>query len=195
MFTPKLLLMLAALASVELGARAFAGADETPPPSPHLGTPISAAQAAPWHIDVEPNGAALPAGSGTPAEGSRIYAARCAACHGADLRGTPVPGRAPFPALVGGEGSLASQHPKKTVGSYWPYATTVFDYIRRTMPFDHPQSLSSDQVYAVTAFVLAQNHIIGQDATLDRKTLPKVRMPNRDGFYPNRTEGGLETLK
>jgi S-disulfanyl-L-cysteine oxidoreductase SoxD len=194
MFTPKLLLALAAVASVELGARALAGADQTPQ-GPNLGTPITAAQASAWHIDVEPDGKNLPAGSGTPAQGARIYATQCSACHGADLRGVPVPGRAPFPALVGGIGSLAGEKPKKTVGSFWPYATTVFDYIRRTMPFNRPESLSSDEVYAVTAFILAQNHIIGEDATLNAKTLPKVRMPNRDGFYPNRTEGGLETLK
>jgi S-disulfanyl-L-cysteine oxidoreductase SoxD len=194
MFTPKLLFALAAAASIEFGVRAFAAADEAVH-SPNLGTPITPAQAATWHLDVEPDGKSLPAGTGTPAVGARIYATQCAACHGADLQGVPVPGRAPFPALVGGEGTLASEHPKKTVGSYWPYATTLFDYIRRTMPFNRPQSLSNDQVYAVTAFILARNHIIAQNATLNAKTLPKVRMPNGDGFYPNRTEGGLETLK
>jgi mono/diheme cytochrome c family protein len=194
MFTPKLVFALAAVAGIELGVRAFAGADEAVH-SPNLGTPVTSTQAAAWHLDVEPDGKNLPVGTGTPAAGARIYATQCAACHGAELQGVPVPGRAPFPALVGGEGTLASEHPKKTVGSYWPYATTLFDYIRRTMPFNRPQSLSNDQVYAVTAFILARNHIIAQSATLDAKTLPKVRMPNRDGFYPNRTEGGLETLK
>jgi hypothetical protein len=91
-------------------------------------------------------------------------------------------------------GSLITDHPKKTVGSYWPYATTLFDYIRRAMPFDRPQTLTSDELFAVTAYILARNHIIGNNAVMNAQTLPKVRMPNRNGFYVNCTEGGLETL-
>lgn len=143
-----------------------------------LGTPATAEQIAGWHIDILPDGNGLPAGSGTVLQGKKVYETSCVACHGADLKGTP-----PWPALVGGQGSLATDKPIKTVGSYWPYATTLFDYIRRAMPFQTPQSLSNEEVYSVTAYVLYKNGIIGEDAMLDAKNLADVKMPNRDGFY------------
>ncbi len=148
-----------------------------------LGTPASPAEIADWDIDASPDGAGLPPGRGSVAEGAVIYAARCAACHGP--RGTEG-AIAPALRLAGGIGSLATPRPVVTVGSYWPYATTLFDYTRRAMPFDAPQSLTPDQLYAVTAHVLHLNGLLPADAVLDAESLPRIRMPNRDGFRPVR---------
>ena len=145
----------------------------------HLGRVATQDEIQAWDIDVAPDGKGLPVGRGTVQEGARVYAERCASCHGA----TGVEG--PKPKLIGGQGALASAHPLKTVGSYWPYATTLFDYIYRAMPFVAPQSLTPDQVYAVTAWILFQNGLLEKDAVLDRETLPEVRMLNRDGFVPD----------
>ncbi len=145
----------------------------------HLGRPPTAEEIRAWNIDVAPDGEGLPVGKGTVQEGADVYAEYCARCHGA----TGAEG--PMPKLVGGQGTLASAHPLKTVGSYWPYATTVFDYIYRAMPFVAPQSLTPDQVYAVTAWILCQNGLLGTDAVLTQETLPEVRMLHRDGFVPD----------
>lgn len=142
-----------------------------------LGTPATPEQIAGWHIDVLPDGDGLPSGSGTVMQGKEVYQTHCLACHGADLKAMP-----PWPALVGGQGSLASDKPLKTVGSYWPYATTLYDYIRRAMPFQTPQTLTNEEVYSVTAYILHMNGILDENATLDAKSLPEVKMPNRDGF-------------
>jgi cytochrome c len=125
-----------------------------------------------------PDGRGLPAGSGTVVQGQQVYTARCAGCHGAMLEGGVGD------KLIGGRGTLAANSgpPVKTMESYWPYATTVFDYIKRAMPFDMPGSLSNDDVYAVTAYILNQAHIVPDDATMNKETLPKVEMPNRNGF-------------
>ncbi|MES1924306.1 sulfite oxidase cytochrome subunit [Salinisphaera sp. T31B1] len=141
-----------------------------------LGDPASEAEIAGWDIDVPPSGAGLPAGSGTAAQGEAVYNAQCAACHG------PEGKDGAYPRLSGGQGTLASDKPVKTVGSYWPYATTLYDYIHRAMPFTAPQSLSADDTYAVTAYVLYINGIIDRDTTLDADTLAGIVMPNRDGF-------------
>ena len=145
----------------------------------HLGRVATPDEIQAWDIDVAPDGEGLPAGRGTVQKGSQVYAEHCAGCHGA----TGVEG--PNPKLVGGQGTLASGHPVKTVGSYWPYATTLFDYIYRAMPFVAPQSLTPDQVYAVTAWILFQNGLLDKDAVLDRETLPEVRMLHRNGFVPD----------
>jgi mono/diheme cytochrome c family protein len=129
-----------------------------------------------WTITPNPSGKGLPEGRGTAAEGREIYANRCKKCHGAKGEG------AESVALVGGQGSLTSAKPVKTVGSYWPYATTVFDYIRRAMPYDKPGTLSNDQVYALTGFVLFLNGVVQETTVIDAGSLPKVQMPNRDGF-------------
>jgi cytochrome c len=129
-------------------------------------------------IDVLPDGRGLPPGSGTAEAGRAIYTRRCAACHGAT--GTEGPDH----AIAGGRGSLATARPIKTVGSFWPYATTLWDYINRTMPYDRPGSLTPDEVYAVTAYVLHLNGITAERDVLSQTTLPAVRMPNRDGFVP-----------
>lgn len=146
---------------------------------PRFGQPIAPADIAAWDISIGADGAGLPPGSGTAAQGEVVYAAKCQACHGE--RGTGGPND----ALVGGIGSLApGQPPVKTVGSYWPYATTLFDYVRRAMPFPDSKSLSSDELYAVSAYILNLNGIIGANDVLDAQSLPKVNMPNRDGFIP-----------
>ena len=142
----------------------------------HLGRIATPDEIRAWDIDVAPDGEGLPAGRGTVKDGAAVYALHCAGCHGA----TGVEG--PSPRLVGGQGTLASEHPVKTVGSYWPYATTLFDYIYRAMPFVAPQSLTSGQVYAVTAWILFQNGLLDKDVVLDRETLLKVRMLHRNGF-------------
>ena len=143
-----------------------------------FGRPATPEEIALWDIDVRPDGKGLPAGSGTVAQGKQLFADNCAACHGDNGVGG-IKDR-----LVGGQGTLASNAPVKTVGSYWPYATTLFDYIHRAMPYQAPGSLSNDDTYAVAAYILSLNGILPADGKLDRDSLPKVRMPNRDGFVP-----------
>lgn len=125
---------------------------------------------------IAPDGTGLPAGSGTVAAGREVFAAKCSRCHG------ETAGGGVGPTLVGGQGSLATAKPLKTVGSFWPYATTVWDYVNRAMPFDQPGVLKPPEVYAVVAYILSLNGIIGNDQVMDAKSLPKVKMPNRDGF-------------
>ena len=137
-----------------------------------LGRTPSATEIATWDIDVSPDGSGLPAGSGTAAAGESIYAAKCSACHGV----------AGYTNLAGGAGTLRSARPILSVGSYWPYATTLFDYTRRAMPANAPQSLSADEVYALSAYILYLNGIVSKDQVLDRDSLPKITMPNRNGF-------------
>ena len=129
-----------------------------------------------WDVAISPDGKELPTGTGTVADGSKVYAAKCAACHGKTGK------EGPNDVLVGGQGSLSTAKPVKTIGSYWPYATTVWDYINRSMPFDKPGSLSADDVYAVTAYLLSLNGIIREGDVINAKTLPQVKMPNRNGF-------------
>jgi len=141
-----------------------------------FGRPATPQEIAGWDIDVSPSGAGLPPGRGDVRRGEAIFAVKCASCHGPHGEGKPMD------RLVGGVGTLGDKKPEKTVGSFWPYATTLFDYVRRAMPLNAPQSLSADEVYAVSAYVLFLNGIVPQDATLDAETLAKVKMPNRDGF-------------
>ncbi len=143
---------------------------------PALGAPVSAEQIARYDISIPPSGAGLPQGSGSVKQGEAVYAAKCQACHGEKGAGKPAD------ALVGGVGSLATKTPVRTVGSYWPYATTLFDYVRRAMPITNPLSLSDDEVYAVSAYVLFLNGTVGADALMNAQSLPQVKMPNRDGF-------------
>ncbi len=147
-----------------------------------LGRAASADEIKTLDLTVLPDGTGLPAGSGTAKRGESLFKEKCAECH--NDRGEGRPGQ--YPALVGGRGTLNTAKPVKTVGSYWPYATTVWDYINRAMPFDHPRSLSANDVYSITAFVLFLNGIVGETAELNEKTLPQVVMPNRDGFVPDR---------
>jgi cytochrome c len=144
-----------------------------------LGRPATEAEVGAWNIDVPPSGEGLPPGRGTVQNGRQVFAQKCAMCHGR----TGVEG--PMDRLVGGHGTLKTDRPIKTVGSYWPYATTLFDYIRRAMPFTAPQSLTPDEVYSLVAWLLYQNGIVAEDAVMDARTLPAVRMPNRNGFVPD----------
>lgn len=134
-------------------------------------------------IAVGTDGKELPPGSGNAKTGAILFAQKCAACHGEDLEGS-----AQAPALVGGSGTLTSLHPKLTTGSYWPFATTIFDYIRRAMPRFQEGSLKNDEVYSLTALILYRDEIIKEDDVIDAKTLPKIKMPNRDGFIPRNTD-------
>ncbi|MBI5113506.1 c-type cytochrome [Rhodoplanes serenus] len=148
-----------------------------------FGTPATPEELARFFA-IPPDGRGLPPGRGTVARGATVFAEQCVACHGEKLEGIPTPGIG-GDKLIGGRGSLATKTPVKTVESYWPYATTLFDYVKRAMPFSAPGSLPDDDVYAVVAYILSQAKIIGPDDTLDATTLPKVAMPNRDGFFPD----------
>jgi len=147
---------------------------------PNLGKPISPADIAGWDISIQPDGTGLPPGAGTPAQGAPIYAEKCAQCHGPDGKGG-VAGVAASP-LVGDAPITDISAAMKRIANFWPYATTLFDYIRRAMPWQQPRSLTDQEVYALTAYILAQNKLIGENDTINAETLPKVRMPNRDGF-------------
>ncbi len=135
-------------------------------------------------VSVQPDGRGLPPGSGTASRGAQVYAEKCVACHGEKLEGIPQPGVG-GDKLIGGRGSLATKTPVKTVESYWPYATTLFDYVKRAMPFNSPGSLSDDEVYSVVAYILSEAKVIQPAETMGPQTLPKVAMPNRDGFEPD----------
>lgn len=141
-----------------------------------FGRSPTAAEIATVDIDVKPDGSGLPAGSGTAIGGEKVYAAQCAACHGST--GT----EGPRDRLVGGRGSLATAKPIKTVGSYWQYAPTLYDYINRAMPFTAPGTLKPDEVYSLVAFLLNRNGVVGEGEVIDRTSLPLIKMPNRDGF-------------
>lgn len=145
---------------------------------PGLGQPISEAELAAWDITVFPSGANLPAGSGTAAQGAPIYAEKCALCHGVNAEGGLAAG------LVGGEPLTTGIDVRKTIANFWASATTLFDFTRRQMPWQQPRTLTDDEVYALTAYILALNGIIDEDAVMNAQTLPKVEMPNRNGFMP-----------
>jgi len=162
----------ASLVLAGLGALALLrGAD-----TPKLGRELTPDEVRKVDITVAPDGSGLPPGSGSVSAGAAIYAQKCQGCHGADGAGKPQD------QLTGGVGSLASGKPVKTPVSYWPAATTIFDYIRRAMPITAPQSLSNNEVYAVTAYLLSIDGIVAKDAVLDAKSLAQVKMPNKEGF-------------
>jgi mono/diheme cytochrome c family protein len=164
-------LLVAALGFTMASAVAFAAE------SPNLGRVSTPEEIAAWDISIGPDGVGLPLGSGTPKQGETVYAAKCVACHGEKGAGKPND------QLVGGQGTLPGDKPPvKTVGSFWPYATTVFDYVRRAMPHNESKSLTNDEVYAVVAYILNLNGIIADIDIMDARTLPIVKMPNRDGF-------------
>ena len=170
----------AAITAALLCAASIAMAQEKAAPA-RIGKPATDAQIAAINLTVFPDGTGLPQGKGTAATGKDVFKAKCAVCHNDQAQGRENQ----YPALVGGIGSLNTSKPVKTVGSYWPYATTVFDYVRRAMPYDHPGSLQPDEIYSTVAFILNLNGIIGANDEMNQATLPKVKMPNRDGFIPD----------
>lgn len=149
-----------------------------------LGTPATPEEIKGWDIDVRPDGHGFPAGSGTAAKGEEIFQAQCATCHGEFGEGKDR-----WPTLAGGHGSLTHDRPEKTIGSFWPYASTVFDYVKRAMPFGNAQSLSDDELYAVTAYLLQMNDVIKDpNFVLDAKSIVAIKMPNANGFYDDDRE-------
>src|SRR3954453_10430330 len=164
-------LLVAALGFTMASAVAFAAE------SPNLGRLATPEEIAAWDISIGPDGVGLPPGSGNPKQGEAVYAAKCIACHGE--KGACKPND----QLVGGQGTLPGDKPPvKTVGSFWPYATTVFDYVRRAMPYNESKSLTNNDLYAVVAYILNLNGIVADNETMDAQTLRQVEMPNRDGF-------------
>lgn len=161
------------LSLVVLAAATTMGAQS---PKYGVGRPATSEQVRDLGAAIAPDGSGLPEGSGTVVAGREVFKARCSKCHGEKAEGGVGP------ILVGGQGTLATAKPLKTVGSYWPYATTVWDYINRAMPFDQPGLLKPAEVYAVVAYFLNLNGIIGNDQVMDARSLPKVKMPNRGGF-------------
>lgn len=143
-----------------------------------IGSPATSEEIAGWDIDIRPDGKGLPPGSGSVEDGEMMYEEKCASCHGSFGEGV---GR--YPVLAGGEGTLTNERPEKTVGSYWPYASTLWDYIHRAMPFPQPQSLSDEEVYAITAYVLYLNDLVEDDFVLAADNLASIEMPNQDGFF------------
>ena len=163
---------LALVSSVTLGIA------DAQSPKPRFGKPIAEADIAAWDIDIRSSdGKGLPSGKGSVLEGKAIYVAQCLACHGEDAKGGPMYG-----TMVGGIGSFTTNARVLTPGSMYPYAPILFDYIRRTMPMNEPQSLTNDQVYALAAYILHLNGLVPENAVMDAQSLSKVTMPNRDGF-------------
>jgi cytochrome c len=163
------------LASVALAPVTAAGASE-PATAPRLGHALTIQQAQRQGLNVYPDGRGLPTGRGTASDGRKLFQQKCAGCHGDAGRGATAE------ELAGGEAPLNSASPDKTIGLYWPYATTIFDFTRRAMPLNAPASLTSDEIYALTAYLLFENRVIGEHEEMNASTLPRVRMPNRDGF-------------
>lgn len=143
-----------------------------------IGRAASADEIAGWDIDVRPDGLGLPPGQGSVTDGERLYESRCASCHGSFGEGIDR-----WPVLAGGYGTLTLERPTKTVGSYWPYASTLWDYIHRAMPFSAPRSLGVDETYAIAAYVLYLNEIVDEEFVLTQDNLADIQMPNRDGFF------------
>jgi len=165
--------VLAAVLVLTWSAGAVAG------DAPTLGAPIAMSDLAPWDISVMPDGRGLPPGRGTASEGEGIFLAKCMSCHGEKGAGGPL-----GPALS----SIGQNRQSMLIGNFWPYATTIFDYTRRAMPWRSPKTLHDDELYALTAYILASNGIIGQDEEMNAQTLPQVKMPNRDGMFARQRE-------
>lgn len=175
MFVSRKSLLLASALAIAVWLPAGAGAAERKFPS--VGAEPTAEQVHAWDIDVRPDGAGAPPGSGTAVDGEMVYVEKCASCHGEFGQGA---GR--YPQLVGGHGSLTKARPEKTIGSYWPYASTVFDYVKRSMPFGQAQTLTDDETYAVTAYLLYMNDVIGEEFVVDAETIGTIEMPNQAKF-------------
>jgi len=169
---------------IALGAAVVVGVGAAAAETPGLGKPISEADIKAWDISIMPDGTGLPPGSGTAAQGAKIFAEKCTLCHGEGGKGTPRGA-----ALFGNTPIAGAIESPKTIGNFWGYPTTIFDFMRRAMPFSAPRTLTDNEVYALTAYVLVLNKLIGENDVIDAQTLPKVKMPNRDNFvirFPDR---------
>ena len=173
--------LLCLIVFVMIGPNHSHAEEQQPQESPWLGIgrPATSSDIKKWDIEISPNGAGLPVGEGFAQPGRQLFLQKCAMCHG------PTGIEGPQNKLVGGQGTLKTSSPLKTVGSYWPYATTLYDYIYRAMPFTAPQSLRPDEVYSLVAWILYQNNIIQEGEAMTQETLPLVQMPNRNGFVPD----------
>ena len=193
------LLAISACRRPDAATSVGAAPSSSPPPAPAaathfgFGRPATEAEIRAWDVDVRPDGAGLPPGHGSVDEGAALYVQQCQVCHGVKGRGGE------FDALVGREpregfpfGKAARLRELRTIGNYWPYATTLFDYVRRAMPATAPGSLTADETYALVAWLLAKNEIIAESEMMNRETLPRVRMPARSRFVPDNRRGGAE---
>jgi S-disulfanyl-L-cysteine oxidoreductase SoxD len=171
--------LVAAIFGLAACSAAFAQA----PAYSGIGQAPSKDQVQAWNQTIGPEGKELPPGSGTAKQGAEVFASKCAACHGPAGEGSPL-----APRLIGGRGPLTTPTPSRTLANYWPFATTIWDYINRAMPPKQEGSLSASDVYALTAFILSKNEIIPEGQVIDATSLPKVKMPNRDGFIPQRIQ-------
>ena len=167
-------LWLVAVTGVALAQSPFDSAQGRP----NLGKPISESDVAGWDISILSDGTGLPPGSGTSEQGAKIFGAKCALCHGPEAKGGTSA------ALIGGPPLTSGIDTPKSIANFWPSSTTLFDFIRRAMPWQQPRTLTNDEVYALTAYILSLNKITGPGDVMNAQTLPKVRMPNRDGFLP-----------
>ena len=185
--TPKLRRVAGAVLALSVMALPLAVESQSYPGEYPFGTPATQADIDAWNKDVRPDGTGLPPGSGTFEQGQKLFAERCAVCHGQNLEGISNPNlpQGGGPALIGGRGTLNTPKFNMTVESYWPYASTLYDYILRAMPYTAPSSLKPDEVYSLVAFILGRANIIDPKTVMDAKSLPKVQMPNRAGFYPD----------
>ncbi|HUI18019.1 MAG TPA: cytochrome c [Alphaproteobacteria bacterium] len=183
MYTPRKIALALAAAAAALLAASGLRAESGYPLHYGFGTTPTPQELATFFA-IPPDGQGLPPGKGTYEEGKKVYAETCAACHGEKLEGNPQKGIG-GDKLIGGRGTLATEGAVKTVESYWPYATTVFDYVKRAMPFNAPGSLKDDQVYSVVAYILGEANIVKKTEVIDAASLPKVAMPNRNGFFPD----------
>ncbi|WP_292446517.1 cytochrome c [Methylibium sp.] len=174
MFMPETAVAL--LCGLAAGAALAGGDGGNETAAPRLGQPIEAAAAARFDLNVFPDGRGLPPGRGNAVQGRALFQAQCVVCHGEGGRGASAE------EVAGGSEPLTSEWPDKTIGLYWPHATTIFDFVRRAKPMTSPGSLSADEVYALTAYLLYANRVIGEHDEMNAKTLPQVRLPNRDGF-------------
>ena len=165
------------------GLAACSAAFAQAPGYSNLGRAPSKEEIQAWNQSIGPQGKELPPGSGTAKQGEEIFASKCAVCHGSNGEGSQL-----APRLVGGRGPLDIPTPSRTLANYWPFATTIWDYINRAMPPKQEGSLSGSDIYGLTAFILYRNDIISEGQVLDAASLPKVKMPNRDGFIPDRLE-------
>lgn len=189
MVTPKMSKSLKAILILAAACFTAPAMAQSGPKKTGLGRAALPQEIAAWNIDIRPDGAGLPAGKGSVKDGEALYMERCASCHGEFGEGA---GR--YPVLAGGQGTLKGESPDKTIGSFWPYASTVFDYVHRAMPFGNAQSLTADETYAVTAYLLHLNDLVKDDFVLTRENFSSLKLPNVGAFYDDDREKSEKTF-